>query len=80
LKAGGRFTSQYKHLVESLFFQPSEISVGVQFADLVAGAVWRKFEKGDDYWYKKLEPSLRTSHGGSIDGYGIIKCPKATWK
>lgn len=80
LKAGGDFVSQYKHLVESLFFQPSEISVGVQLADMVAGAVWRKYEKGDDYWFKALEPSLRKSPGGKIEGYGIVKFPLGTWE
>jgi hypothetical protein len=67
-------------LVESLFFQPSETSVGVQLADMVAGAVWRKFEKGDDFWYQHLEPAIRKSEDGRVEGYGIIKFPKGTWK
>jgi hypothetical protein len=74
------YTSNYPHLVESLFFLPSEISIGIQLADMVAGAVWRKFEKGDDYCYKQLEPSLRKSPSGQVDGYGIIKFPKGTWR
>jgi hypothetical protein len=74
------FTSSYPNLIESLFFQPSDISVGVQLADMVAGAVWRKFEKGDDFCYRLLEPALRKSPSGVVDGYGIIKFPKGTWK
>ncbi len=80
LGAEGDFTSKYQNLVESLFFQPSESSVGVQLADMVAGAVWRKFEKGDDFWYQRLEPAIRKSEGGRVEGYGIIKFPKGTWK
>lgn len=79
LGAEGDFISAYPNLVESLFFQPSDISVGIQLADMVAGAVWRKYEKGDDYWYRRLEPSIRKSNQGRIDGYGIIKFPKKTW-
>jgi hypothetical protein len=80
LGARSDFISSYPNLVESLFFQPSEISVGVQLADMVAGAVWRKYEKDDDYWYSRLEPSLRKSEQGRVEGYGIIKFPKGTWK
>ncbi len=79
LYSGGDFCSNYANLVESLFFQPSVLSVGVQLADMVAGAVWRKYEKGDDYWYKALEPSLRKAPDGRVDGYGIVKFPKGTW-
>jgi uncharacterized protein DUF3800 len=76
----GVFTSTYDNLVESLFFLPSDCSVGVQLADMVAGAVWRKYERNDDKWYKALEPSIRKAPGGSVEGYGIIKFPKGTWK
>ena len=63
-------------LVESLFFLPSHISIGVQLADIVAGAVWRKFEKNDDSYYNMFEPSQRRSASGIIEGYGIAKAPK----
>lgn len=79
-KTQNDFTSDYPNLVESLFFLPSEISVGIQLADMVAGAVWRKFEKGDDYCYRQLEPSLRKSPSGKVEGFGIVKFPKGTWK
>lgn len=76
----GIWTSQYENMVESLFFQPSNLSIGVQLADMVAGAVWRKYEKGDDKWYQILEPSVRKAPDGTVDGYGIIKFPKGTWR
>lgn len=74
------YTSDYKNLVESLFFLPSDKSVGIQLADMVAGAVWRKFEKGDDFWYGQLEPAIRKSNDGRVEGYGIIKHPRAGWR
>lgn len=80
LLSGGEFVSNYQNLVESLFFQQSHLSVGVQLADMVAGAVWRKYEKNDDTWFKVLEPSIRKSPSGNIEGYGVIKFPKGTWK
>jgi hypothetical protein len=80
LKPGVDFTSNYENLVESLFFQPSHLSVGVQLADMVAGAIWRKYEKGDEQWYRSLEPAIRKSPSGSADGFGIVKFPKGTWK
>ncbi len=79
-KSQNDLTSDYPNLVESLFFLPSEISIGIQLADMVAGAIWRKFEKGDDHCFEQLEPSLRKSPEGKIEGYGIIKFPRATWK
>jgi hypothetical protein len=78
-KTDGLFTANYRNLVESLFFLPSHISVGVQLADIVAGAVWRKFEKNDDSYYKMFEPSLRRSASGVVEGYGIVKAPKYNW-
>lgn len=80
IKPNAICTSDYKNLVESLFFLPSHMSVGIQLADMVAGAVWRKYEKNDDFCYRLLEPALRKSSAGKVEGYGIIKYPKATWK
>ena len=68
--------SRYENLVESLFVQPSNMSVGVQLADVVAGAVWRNFEKGDSRWFDMLKPSFRKSRSGSMDGYGLVRFPK----
>lgn len=80
LYSGANFVSSYKNLVESLFLQQSNHSVGIQLADLVAGAVWRKFERGDDRWFELLKPSLRRDPNGNIDGWGIVKCPKKGWE
>lgn len=73
------FTSQYPNLIESLLLQPSNLSIGIQLADIIAGAVWRKYEKRDDKWFGHMEPSLRRKRDGTVDGYGLVKVPKAGW-
>lgn len=80
LAGNSAFTSDYRNLVESIFFQPSDLSVGIQFADMAAGAVWRRFEREDSTWFDRLEPSFRRSGAGQIAGYGLVKFPKAGWK
>jgi hypothetical protein len=77
LHSAGGFTSKYDNLIEGLFLHPSNLSVGIQLADMVAGAVWRKFERKDDKYYKMLEPSLRASPRGAVEVYGVVKYPTA---
>lgn len=80
LHSEGKFISAYDNFVEGLFLTPSHFSVGIQLADLVAGAVWRRFERGDNRCYDELEPSLRRSRSGRVDGFGIVRSPKAGWR
>lgn len=79
LHSGGKFISSYDNFVEGLFLTPSHFSVGIQLADLVAGAVWRRFERDDSRCFDELKPSLRRSAAGAIEGYGLIKSPKMGW-
>jgi hypothetical protein len=72
----GIFTSTYANLIEGLFLAPSHYSVGIQFADLVAGAVFRKFESSDDRFYDVIKPLVRTSTTGNAEGYGLVRLPK----
>jgi hypothetical protein len=76
LHSTGEFISKYDHLIEGLFLEPSHLSVGIQLADLVAGAVWRKYERQDDRWFRLLESTLRRGPNGETEGYGIVKMPK----
>ena len=80
LNATAEFISNYPNLIEGLFLEPSNLSIGIQLADMVAGAVWRKFQRKDDCWYQHLEPSIRRRPDGSVSGYGIIKVPKKGWR
>jgi hypothetical protein len=73
------YTSNYKNLIEGLFLTPSHLSVGIQMVDMVAGAIWRRFEANDSYWFDVIKPSLRTSAGGVLDGFGICRFPKRGW-
>lgn len=68
--------SSYGNLVEGLFIAPSHLSVGIQFADMVAGAVFRAYRAKDERFAKQIKPSFRTSPAGKIDGYGLVKFPK----
>ncbi|TAJ34406.1 DUF3800 domain-containing protein [Bosea sp. (in: a-proteobacteria)] len=76
LYSSSEFTSRYNNLVESVFLQPSNLSVGIQLADMVAGAVWRKFEKNDDRYFNLVEASFRRSKTGQITGFGVVMYPK----
>ena len=68
--------SSYSHLIEGLFIAPSHFSVGIQFADLVAGAVLRKFKANDDRFYQQMADTLRKSEQGKVEGYGLVQFPK----
>jgi hypothetical protein len=48
----------YPNLIEGLFFSPSHHSIGIQFADLISGAVFRKFEHRDDRWHQLIRPNF----------------------
>lgn len=76
IAGGNAFTAKYKNLIEGLFLAPSHYSVGIQFSDLVAGAVFRKFDASDERFFDLIKPLIRTSPEGRVDGYGIIKLPK----
>ena len=73
-------TSVYGNFIESIFLSPSHMSVGIQLADMVAGAVWRFYEKGDDTWLNLIKPAFRTDKRGKIDGYGLVRFPKTGWE
>lgn len=65
----------YPDLVEGLFLQSSHLSVGIQLADMIAGAVWRKYEKNDARWFEEIKPIFRR-RAGLIDGAGLVRFPK----
>jgi hypothetical protein len=76
IRENGRYTSTYTHFVEGLFFSPSHMSVGIQLADMVAGATWRFFERQDDSFFNEIRASFRSKPNGEIYGYGLVKFPK----
>lgn len=80
LLAGKKTTfSHYGNLIEGLFIAPSHLSVGIQFADMVAGAVYRAYRAGDQRYLAQIENSFRRSSKGKLEGFGLVKFPKQGW-
>jgi len=80
LLSGSKTTaSRYENLIEGLFIAPSHLSVGVQFADMVAGAVFRRFKADDNRFFSQIETSFRRSPDGKLEGFGLVKFPKNGW-
>jgi hypothetical protein len=73
------FTSKYDSYIETLFLTPSHHSVGIQFADMVAGAMGRGFNTGDWSHFQLIRPAFRKSEKGDIAGHGVAKFP-TDWK
>lgn len=71
------YKGSFERVVEGLFLQVSHYSVGVQLADILAGAVHQKYAKGGSRWYQYVEPWLRRSPSGQILGWGLIEHPNA---
>jgi hypothetical protein len=71
--------SRYENLIEGLFIAPSHLSVGIQFADMVAGAVFRACRAKDTRYFKQIEGSFRRSPAGKLEGYGLVKFPNSGW-
>ena len=68
--------SAYGNMVEGLFIAPSHLSVGIQFADMVAGAVYRAFSTTDQRFADQITSAFSSSPAGKIEGYGVVKFPK----
>ena len=75
LDSNNRNYSTYSNLIEGVFIAPSHLSVGIQFADMVAGGMLRK-TKNDDRFFLKFKETLRTSDTGKVEGFGLVKFPK----
>lgn len=68
--------SNYANLVEGVFIAPSHLSVGIQFADMVGGAVLRRFKANDSRFFDQIADTFRKSEQGRIEGFGLISFPK----
>lgn len=69
----GQFQSTYTNFVEGLFIAPSHHSTGIQLADMVGGAVYRKEAHGDSRFFDQISENFRRSPTGRIEGYGIAR-------
>lgn len=68
--------SVYRNLIEGVFLAPSHLSVGIQLADMVAGAVYRYFVRKDARYFNLIKGSFRKGENGQIEGFGLIRWPK----
>jgi hypothetical protein len=76
LLSGEKFNqSTYENLIEGVFLAPSHLSVGIQIADMVGGAIYRKYNALDDRFFNQIKGAIR-ERNGNIDGYGIVHWPK----
>lgn len=69
----GKRKAKYDNLIENLFLSPSHHSIGIQYADLIAGALFRYFVHSDRRWYSLIETNFLRSDMGEIEGNGLVK-------
>jgi len=73
------FTSMYENYVETIFLTPSHLSIGIQLADMVAGAIGRALNAKEIRFAKMIKPSFRHRPNGKIDGFGFVRFPAKGW-
>lgn len=62
-------------LIEGLFFAASHLSVGTQFADLVAGAVFRKYVREDHEFWDAIQANFKSNQSLGLNQDGIREDP-----
>jgi hypothetical protein len=75
----GKFIKKYDHIKDSINFECSHHSVGIQISDFVAGCFngfLRNFEQITLLFEKCLLHKIRVSNKGKIIGYGILSVPQ----
>ncbi len=69
-KQNGHSWGKLKNFVDVPFFVDSQATRAIQYADMVAYALWRKFEKDDDAFFKIIETAF-DAHGGVRHGLHV---------
>ena len=60
----------------STYFVLASLVIGeADWADIVAGVLFRKVEHGDNRYFSEIEPIIRKSSRRGIKGFGIIPIP-----
>jgi len=75
----GDFIENYRHIKDSLNFENSHQSVGVQLADYIAGCFsgfLKGYTRSVEMFCEEVAPHLRTSQGDDPFGYGIREVPR----
>ncbi len=76
----GATKSGYDRLIEGLFLQDSEHSIGIQIADYVAGAIHRAYNVGDGAKAALIKSKMRGADQDAILGRGLILHPKNAFR
>lgn len=74
----GDFIQYYSHIKDSLNLEYSHHSVGIQFADYIAGSFGgflKRYEKSKEIFNTRIMPYLRTGSNREILGFGIMEVP-----
>ncbi len=66
-RRNGHTWGRLRNFVDVPFFVDSEATRAIQYADMVAYALWRKYEKNDDAFFKVIETAF-DAHGGVRHG------------
>ncbi|TDH56317.1 DUF3800 domain-containing protein [Mycobacterium eburneum] len=74
----GSFYTTFDNLVDAISFMPSQESIGVQMADLIAGGFNRYLNNHDPGYARVLWPKLRASASGRVCGFGIKLYPSGS--
>jgi hypothetical protein len=70
---------RFDRILDTISFMPSTDTVGIQMADLVAGAVSRYLNAGDPGFLRVIWPSLRRNENtGAVIGYGLKFYPSGS--
>ncbi len=73
-RRNGHRWGQLRNIVDVLFFVDSRASRAIQFADMVAYALWRKYERGDDEFFRIIETAF-DAVGGVRHGLFVKSFP-----
>ena len=79
LYANGDFFTRYSHIKDTLSFEPSHHSAGIQMADFICGAfcgTLRGFETSKSMFTDHVLPSVSKASNSDPMGYGIVEIPK----
>ncbi|MFA5877640.1 MAG: DUF3800 domain-containing protein [Candidatus Paceibacterota bacterium] len=81
-REGGMWATLDNVILNPILYHSDQIPA-LQIADFIAGALNFKINRAKDQFYRIIEPSIRRSPSGQIEGYGIsfipTTCPRSNW-
>lgn len=69
------YNSDFNNIIGTVFFAPSDKSMGIQLVDLIAGSIYRYVTRSDDKFYNCIKTIVRRDQNGNAIGRGIIRIP-----